>query len=111
VEQWYWEVWNEANISPYWHGSPEEFFKLHDYAIAAVRRALPSARVGGPDWPVPVVGHGGLPPACRERYQFCHWPRHPNGFSVLSRQGAPTFWTVTCGSASAQLKEIDKAWP
>jgi xylan 1,4-beta-xylosidase len=55
VEQWYWEVWNEANGSAYWRASPEEFYKLHDYAVAAVRRALPTARVGGPD----VAGHGG----------------------------------------------------
>ena len=54
VEKWYWEVWNEANIG-YWRGTPEEFRKLHDYAIAAVRRALPSARVGGPD----TAGPGG----------------------------------------------------
>jgi len=49
VEQWYWEVWNEANGASYWHGSPQDFYKLHDYAIAGVRRALPTARVGGPD--------------------------------------------------------------
>ncbi len=55
VEQWYWEVWNEANGAAYWHATPEEFYKLHDYAIAAVRRALPTARVGGPD----VAGSGG----------------------------------------------------
>ena len=30
-------------------GTPEEFHKLHDYAIDGVRRALPTARVGGPD--------------------------------------------------------------
>jgi xylan 1,4-beta-xylosidase len=48
VESWYWEVWNEPNIG-YWRGTPEEFRKLNDYAIDAVRRALPSARVGGPD--------------------------------------------------------------
>ena len=54
VESWYWEVWNEANIG-YWRGTPEEFLKLHDYAINAVRRALPSARVGGPD----SAGSGG----------------------------------------------------
>ena len=29
--------------------TPEEFHKLHDYAIDGVRRALPTARVGGPD--------------------------------------------------------------
>ena len=48
VESWYWETWNEANIG-YWQGTPEEFYALHDHAIAAVRRAIPNARVGGPD--------------------------------------------------------------
>ena len=54
VESWYWEVWNEPNIG-YWRGTPEEFHKLHDYAIDGVRRALPTARVGGPD----AAGSGG----------------------------------------------------
>jgi xylan 1,4-beta-xylosidase len=54
VEGWYWQVWNEANIG-YWQGTPEEFHKLHDYAIEGVRRTLPTARVGGPD----TAGHGG----------------------------------------------------
>jgi xylan 1,4-beta-xylosidase len=48
VETWYWECWNEPNIG-YWRGTPQEFRKLHDYAIHAVRRALPTAKVGGPD--------------------------------------------------------------
>ncbi len=48
VEKWYWEVWNEPNIS-YWRGSHEDYFKLYDYAVAGVRRALPTARVGGPE--------------------------------------------------------------
>ena len=47
VESWYWEVWNEPDIS-YWHGTPEEFDKLYDYAADAVKRALPTAKVGGP---------------------------------------------------------------
>jgi xylan 1,4-beta-xylosidase len=54
VEQWYFETWNEANIG-YWRGTPEEFRKLHDHAIDGVRRALPNARVGGPD----SAGSGG----------------------------------------------------
>ncbi|WP_347303024.1 beta-xylosidase [Croceibacterium sp. TMG7-5b_MA50] len=48
VERWYFEVWNEAN-GAYWKATPEEFYKMHDYAIDGVRRALPNARVGGPD--------------------------------------------------------------
>ena len=54
VESWYWEVWNEPNIG-YWRGTPQEFLKLHDYAIDGVRRALPTARVGGAD----TAGSGG----------------------------------------------------
>ncbi len=47
VSTWYFEVWNEPDIV-YWHGTPEEYFKLYDYAVAAVRAALPNAKVGGP---------------------------------------------------------------
>lgn len=49
VAQWYWEVWNEANLNIYWHGSREDYFKLYDFAVDGVRRALPSAQVGGPE--------------------------------------------------------------
>jgi xylan 1,4-beta-xylosidase len=48
VESWLWEVWNEPN-GGYWRGTPEEYHKLYDYSVDAVRRAIPSARVGGPD--------------------------------------------------------------
>jgi len=47
VLQWYFEVWNEPDIG-YWHASEADYFKLYDYAVAGVRAALPSARVGGP---------------------------------------------------------------
>jgi len=47
AESWEWEVWNEPDI-PYWHGTPEEYDKLYDYTTAAVLKALPGAKVGGP---------------------------------------------------------------
>ena len=47
VASWYWEVWNEPDIS-YWHGTPEEYDMLYDYAVDGVKRALPEAKVGGP---------------------------------------------------------------
>jgi xylan 1,4-beta-xylosidase len=47
VSTWYFEVWNEPDIN-YWHGTPAEYFKLYDYAVAGVRAALPGAIVGGP---------------------------------------------------------------
>ena len=49
VASWYWETWNEANLDFYWGGTREEFFKLHEISVKAVKRALPDARVGGPD--------------------------------------------------------------
>ncbi|MEO8334529.1 MAG: beta-xylosidase [bacterium] len=109
VEQWYWEVWNEPNIG-YWKGTPEEFFKLHDYAIAAVRRALPTAKVGGPD----VAGSGGT-----FMQDFLEHTQHgrnyatgavgtPTDFVSFHAKGAPTFVDghVRMGIA-AQLKTID----
>jgi xylan 1,4-beta-xylosidase len=47
VESWWWEVWNEPDIG-YWQGTKEEYFKLYDYAAAGLKRALPTARIGGP---------------------------------------------------------------
>ena len=46
VESWYWEVWNEPN-GHYWKGTEEEFFKLYDYAADGLKKALPTARIGG----------------------------------------------------------------
>ena len=48
VKDWLWEVWNEPDIG-YWQGTHEEFFKLYDYSADAVLRALPGAKIGGPD--------------------------------------------------------------
>ena len=48
VESWWWEVWNEPDIG-YWHGTPEEFMKLYDFAADGLKRALPTARIGGPE--------------------------------------------------------------
>lgn len=46
VESWYWEVWNEPN-GYYWKGTREEFFKLYDYAADGLKKALPTAKIGG----------------------------------------------------------------
>jgi xylan 1,4-beta-xylosidase len=45
---WLWEVWNEPDI-PYWHGTPDQYDRLYDLTAAAIRRALPRARIGGPE--------------------------------------------------------------
>jgi xylan 1,4-beta-xylosidase len=112
VEQWYWEVWNEANIG-YWRGTFDEFLKLHDVAVAAVRRALPTARVGGPD----VAGSGGefmqrfLEHVLRGRNYATGATGTPHDFVSFHAKGAPTFVDghVRMG-ISAQLRTIDQGF-
>ena len=113
VEHWYWEVWNEPNGAAYWHGSPDDFCKLHDYAIDAVRRALPAARVGGPD----VAGAGGrfmenfLKHIVSGTNYATGQRGTPTDFLAFHAKGAPTFVDghVRLG-ISAQLREIDRGF-
>jgi len=49
VESWYWELWNEPDALYLKAQSPvKEYCKMYDYASNAVKRALPTARIGGP---------------------------------------------------------------
>ncbi len=112
VEQWYWQVWNEPN-GHYWQDTPEAFRKLHDYAIDGVRRALPTARVGGSH----VAGSGGQ--YQRDFIEHClRGVNHANGgtgtpldFVAFHAKGWPTFvdGRVRMGVA-AQLQAIDKGF-
>ena len=110
VESWYFEVWNEPNGAAYWTGTQEEFNKLHDYAIDAVRRALPTARVGGPD----VAGAGG---AFMDKFlaHVAHGTNHatgkigtPTDFLAFHAKGSPRFVDghVRMG-ISTHLKGVD----
>lgn len=109
VETWYWEVWNESNAG-YWKGTPEEFLKLHDYAIAGVRRALPNAKVGGAD----TAGDGGQ--FTRRFVEHCLRGKNfatgevgtPLDFVAFHAKGSPSFVDghVRMGIAN-QLRTID----
>jgi len=58
VESWLWELWNEPDIG-YWKGTPEEYHKLYDFTADAVKRALPTAKIGGPHTTNPGDGRSG----------------------------------------------------
>jgi xylan 1,4-beta-xylosidase len=47
VAGWYWEVWNEPDIS-YWQGTAEQYCRLYDMTVAAITEIMPEALVGGP---------------------------------------------------------------
>jgi xylan 1,4-beta-xylosidase len=48
VAQWGFEVWNEANLEVFWTGSRDEYFKLYDLAVSAVKAVDERLPVGGP---------------------------------------------------------------
>ncbi len=54
IKTWLWQVWNEPDIG-YWSGTFDEYCKLYDYSVEAVKRACPDCVVGGPH----TTGPGG----------------------------------------------------
>lgn len=115
ANRWYWETWNEANSLPngYWGGTREEFFKLHDYTVDGVRRALPTARVGGPH----SAGDGGdftrafLEHSLRGANYATGGKGTPLDFVAFHAKGAPTYVDghVRMGIAN-QLATIDRGF-
>jgi xylan 1,4-beta-xylosidase len=110
VERWYFEVWNEPNLDFYWQGTPEQFYRLQDVSVDAVRRALPTARVGGPD----VAGTGGalmdgfLKHVTTGRNYATGKVGTPTDFVSFHAKGSPDFVDghIRMG-ISAQLRDVD----
>ena len=48
VKQWYFEVWNEPNLGSFWRGTQEQYFKLYEISVDAVKSVCEDLRVGGP---------------------------------------------------------------
>jgi beta-xylosidase len=44
----YYEVWNEPNLTEFWKGSQQEYFKLYKASVEAIAAVDPHAKVGGP---------------------------------------------------------------
>ena len=96
TKTWLWEVWNEPDIG-YWQGTREEYFKLYDFTVDAVLRALPEARIGGPDTTGP--GNSKAADFLRAFLEHCaHQKNYANGqigsrldFISFHPKGSPTW--------------------
>ncbi|HLJ45320.1 MAG TPA: hypothetical protein VKU01_04900 [Bryobacteraceae bacterium] len=53
VKTWYFEVWNEPDIAPFWSADLAEYFKLYRSAAEAVKSVSREYRVGGPASAIP----------------------------------------------------------
>jgi len=48
VRRWAFEVWNEANLDVFWSGTRDEYMRLYDVSVRAVKSVDAALLVGGP---------------------------------------------------------------
>lgn len=48
VEQWYFEIWNEADLHAFWNGTKSQYFRLYQTSVNAIKGVCKRLRVGGP---------------------------------------------------------------
>ena len=48
VRQWFFEVWNEPNLSAFGSGRQDDYFELYRYTVTAIKTVDQALRVGGP---------------------------------------------------------------
>jgi xylan 1,4-beta-xylosidase len=117
VESWYWELWNEPDIIYYWKGTTEEYIKLYDYAADAVKRALPTAKIGGPETTNPATPSAGkfletfLTHVVSGKNYATGKKGAPLDFITFHAKGDPKLINGTVWmNMGVQLKHIDKGF-
>ncbi len=48
IRKWYFEVWNEPNLSGFWSGTQDEYWKLYTASAKAVKQVDAQLKIGGP---------------------------------------------------------------
>ena len=48
LHSWYFEVWNEPNLSGFWKGTMEQYFELYKETAITIKAIDPLLKVGGP---------------------------------------------------------------
>jgi len=117
VEGWYWEVWNEPDLGFYWKGTPDDYIKLYDYTADAVKRALPAAKIGGPETTSPDGKSGGellrkfLTHIVSGKNYVTGKIGAPLDFITFHAKGAPKLIDgVVWMNMGTQLRSIDKGF-
>lgn len=98
VKTWYFEVWNEPNLTPgFWTGTMEEYFKLYKYAAMAVKSVNEDYRVGGPA----TAGAAWEP----EMIAFCETENVPLDFISTHAYGVNQGFLDEFGNSGTRLAE------
>jgi len=98
VKTWYFEVWNEPNLSPgFWAGTQEEYFKLYEYAAKAIKSVNTEYRVGGPA----TAGAAWVP----ETINFCSKNNIPLDFISTHSYGVKQGYLDEYGNSGTVLSK------
>ena len=95
VKTWYFEVWNEPNLSFFWSGTQEEYFKLYKYSVEAIKGVNKEYRVGGPA----TAGAAWVP----EMINFCKANGLPLDFISTHSYGVKQGYVDETGTAGTIL--------
>lgn len=100
VKTWYFEVWNEPNLTPgFWTGNQEEYFKLYDYTARAVKSVNSAYKIGGPA----TAGAAWVP----ETIDFCDKNNVPIDFISTHTYGVKNGYLDEFGTSGTILnKEV-----
>jgi xylan 1,4-beta-xylosidase len=96
VKTWYFEVWNEPNLSPgFWTGTQQDYFKLYKYTAQAVKSVNSEYRVGGPG----TAGAAWEP----ELIAYCHKNNVPIDFISTHAYGVKQGYLDEFGNSGTVL--------
>jgi xylan 1,4-beta-xylosidase len=117
VEHWSFEVWNEANLSVFWSGTPADYLMLYDVTAAAVRSVDPRLVVGGPSsaaagWVEELLAHAAVSGAPVDFVSTHTYGAPPLDFRPMlerhDRRGTPIWWTEW-GVTPTHFNEVSDA--
>jgi xylan 1,4-beta-xylosidase len=90
VLKWYFEVWNEPNITPFWTGTQEQYFDLYKETVKTIKLIDTGLKVGGPATSGSAIGD--CAPWVEDFFHYCE----ENHISVdfVSTHPYPNEWPI-----------------
>ena len=102
VKTWYFEVWNEPNLSPgFWSGTQEEYFKLYEYTARVIKSVNSAYKVGGPA----TAGAAWVP----ETIEFCAKNKVPLDFISTHTYGVKQGFLDEFGTSGTVLNKEESS--
>jgi xylan 1,4-beta-xylosidase len=119
VRRWAFEVWNEANLGVFWSGTRDEYLRLYDVSVRAVKSVDSGLRVGGPasaagKWVDELLAHcaaSGVPIDFVSTHTYGNAPLDLRPIAARhGYPGLPQWWTEWGAHASHFNPVHDSTW-